>query len=74
MVVVLSRSANVEFCPSKMFRTPVTPHATNLLLSEITVRQPVDLVAGVTRPEHPADIEAGVVKCRQLSAVHQPRQ
>ena len=37
MVVVLSRSANVEFCPSKMFRTPVTPHETNLLLSEITV-------------------------------------
>ena len=37
MVVVLSLSANAQFCPSKMFRTPVTPHATNLLLSEITV-------------------------------------
>ena len=37
MVVVLSRYAKVQFCPSKMFRTPVTPHATNLLLSEITV-------------------------------------
>ena len=37
MVVVLSLSANVQFCLSKMFRTPVTPHATNLLLSEITV-------------------------------------
>ena len=38
MVVVLSLSANVQFCLSKMFRTPVTPHETNLLLSEITVR------------------------------------
>ena len=37
MVIVLSLSANVQFCLSKMFRTPVTPHATNLLLSEITV-------------------------------------
>ena len=37
MVVVLSRYAKVQFCPSKMFRTPVTPHETNLLLSEITV-------------------------------------
>ena len=39
MVVVLSRYAKVQFCPSKMFRTPVTPHETNLLLSEITVRR-----------------------------------
>ena len=39
MVVVLSRYAKVQFCPSKMFRTPVTPHETNLLLSEITVWQ-----------------------------------
>ena len=39
MVVVLSRYAKVQFCPSKMFRTPVTPLATNLLLSEITVCQ-----------------------------------
>ena len=37
MVVVLSLSANVQFCPSKMLRTRVTCHATNLLLSEITV-------------------------------------
>ena len=37
MVVVLSLADDVEFCPSKVFHTPVTPHATNLLLSEITV-------------------------------------
>ena len=36
-MVVLSLYANVQFCLSKMFRTPVTPHETNLLLSEITV-------------------------------------
>ena len=40
MVVILSRYAKVQFCPSKMFRTPVTPHKTNLLMSEITVRRP----------------------------------
>ena len=28
---------HVQLCPSKMFHTPVTPHETNLLLSEITV-------------------------------------
>ena len=39
MVVVLSLADDVEFCPSKVFHTPVTPHATNLLLSEITVGQ-----------------------------------
>ena len=37
MVVVSSLLDNVVFCPSKTFRTPVTPHKTNLLLSEITV-------------------------------------
>ena len=39
MVVVSSLLDDVAFCPSKTFCTPVTPHETNLLLSEITVRQ-----------------------------------
>ena len=52
MVVVLSRYAKVQFCPSKMFRTPVTPHETNLLLSEITVcLLCVGYFAGVGRPD-----------------------
>ena len=62
MVVVLSRSANVEFCPSKLFRTPVTPHETNLLLSETTVRQLCFLWSGeelqhrqIDFPRHPLE-------------------
>ena len=38
MVVVSSLADDFEFCPSKVFHTPVTPHATNLLLSEITYK------------------------------------
>ncbi len=43
MVVVLSLADDVEFCPSKVFHTPVRPHETNLLLSEITVWRPDSL-------------------------------
>ena len=38
MVVISSRSATVDICPCKMFRTRVEPHEPDLLLFALSVR------------------------------------
>ena len=40
MVVISSRSATVDICPCKMFRTRVEPHEPDLLLFALSVRRP----------------------------------
>ena len=39
MVVISSRSATVDICPCKMFRTRVEPHEPDLLLFALSVRR-----------------------------------